>query len=247
MTTSRNRHGRDKHLLCPQPKGFLSLAKTNACSKVPCRVNPFWTWLKCTGSEQQKEEIDPIKRLGKAYSRTSIITMLLLCVCGTYSSIHCSSDTRTLLTLPLYTYRPDCFNHREADAVIVTFFYMFSLKGMPSSLQAFKLQSDLVDMAYSGSLWCTDTVALPGERPCVASSRHPQRNVVLGQFLFSWICSPLKKHLSLRAHERLPRKLRLMPRQGKPTSNILGAKGHANVLKGTFSTDCKSSCINKWP
>ena len=26
-------------------------------------------------------------------------------------------------------------------------------------------------------------------------------------------------------------------------SNTFGAKAHANVLKGTFSTDCKSDCI----
>ena len=39
------------------------------------------------------------------------------------------------------------------------------------------------------------------------------------------------------------RKLRLILRQEIPISNIFGAKAHANVLKGTFSTDCKSNCI----
>ena len=29
----------------------------------------------------------------------------------------------------------------------------------------------------------------------------------------------------------------------RPMSNTFGAKAHANVLKGTFSTDCKSDCI----
>ena len=32
-------------------------------------------------------------------------------------------------------------------------------------------------------------------------------------------------------------------RRGRPNSNIFGANIHANVLKGTFSTDCKSNCI----
>ena len=36
---------------------------------------------------------------------------------------------------------------------------------------------------------------------------------------------------------------RLVLRRGRPISNIFGAKAHANVLKGTFSTDCKSNCI----
>ena len=39
------------------------------------------------------------------------------------------------------------------------------------------------------------------------------------------------------------RKLRLILRQGRLISNILGAKAHVNVVKGTFSTDCKSSCV----
>ena len=34
-----------------------------------------------------------------------------------------------------------------------------------------------------------------------------------------------------------------MLRRGRPISNSFGAKAHANVLKGTFSTDCKSNCI----
>ena len=39
------------------------------------------------------------------------------------------------------------------------------------------------------------------------------------------------------------RKLRLILKRGRPISNIFGAKAHANVLKDTFSTDCKSNCI----
>ena len=36
---------------------------------------------------------------------------------------------------------------------------------------------------------------------------------------------------------------RLILRRGRPISNIFWAKAHANVLKGTFSTDCKSDCV----
>ena len=44
-------------------------------------------------------------------------------------------------------------------------------------------------------------------------------------------------------HRQLWIDLRLILRRGRPISNIFGAKAHANVLKGTFSTDCKSNCI----
>ena len=37
-------------------------------------------------------------------------------------------------------------------------------------------------------------------------------------------------------------KLQVILRRGRPISNIFGANAHANVLKGTFSTDCKSNC-----
>ena len=39
------------------------------------------------------------------------------------------------------------------------------------------------------------------------------------------------------------KKLRLILRRGRPICDIVGAKAHANVLKGTFSTDGKSNCI----
>ena len=152
----------------------------------------------------------------------------------------------------------------------------------------------------------------------------------LAQLLRSWTCSPLKKYLSVRSHELLPRtrwklvslasewvgvfskiypelfpaspwsqtifsirsgnaivfdpvgskkcwrwfpatgplekretaldrswrKFRLILRRGRPNSNIIGCaaiyvrkrpifevKAHANVLKGTFSTDSKSNRI----
>ena len=45
------------------------------------------------------------------------------------------------------------------------------------------------------------------------------------------------------ALDRFWRKLRLILRRARPISNIFGAKAHANVLQGTFSTDCKSNCI----
>ena len=32
-------------------------------------------------------------------------------------------------------------------------------------------------------------------------------------------------------------------KRGRPIFNIFGVKAHANVLKGAFSTDCKSNCI----
>ena len=35
------------------------------------------------------------------------------------------------------------------------------------------------------------------------------------------------------------RKLQVIPSRGRPISNVFEAKAHANVLKGTFSTDCK--------
>ena len=41
----------------------------------------------------------------------------------------------------------------------------------------------------------------------------------------------------------LERKRQVMLRRARPISNIFGAKYHANVLKSTFSTDCKSNCI----
>ena len=52
---------------------------------------------------------------------------------------------------------------------------------------------------------------------------------------------PLEKREA--APDRSWRKLRLILRRGRQSSNIFGAKAHANVLKGTFSTDCKSNCI----
>ena len=45
------------------------------------------------------------------------------------------------------------------------------------------------------------------------------------------------------ALDRSWRKLRLIPRRGRPISNIFGSKTHANVVKGTFSTDCISDCV----
>ena len=39
------------------------------------------------------------------------------------------------------------------------------------------------------------------------------------------------------------RKLQLILRRGRPISNIFEARAHANVLKATFSTDCKSNFI----
>ena len=39
------------------------------------------------------------------------------------------------------------------------------------------------------------------------------------------------------------RKVRIILGRGRPISNIFGAKAHANILKGAFSTDCKSNCI----
>ena len=45
------------------------------------------------------------------------------------------------------------------------------------------------------------------------------------------------------ALDRSWRKLQVILRRGRPTSIIFGAKAHANVLKATFSTDCKSNCI----
>ena len=36
-------------------------------------------------------------------------------------------------------------------------------------------------------------------------------------------------------------------RRGRPISNLFGAKAHANVLKGTFSTGCKIQLHNNWP
>ena len=45
------------------------------------------------------------------------------------------------------------------------------------------------------------------------------------------------------ALDRSWRKLRLILRRGRPISNSFGAKAHANVLKGAFSTNCKSNWI----
>ena len=52
---------------------------------------------------------------------------------------------------------------------------------------------------------------------------------------------PLEKRDT--ALDRSWRKLRLILRRGSPISNIFGAKAHANVLKDTFSTNCKSNCM----
>ena len=52
---------------------------------------------------------------------------------------------------------------------------------------------------------------------------------------------PLEKRDT--ALDRSWRKLRLILRRGRPISNIFGAKAHANVLKDTFSTNCKSNCM----
>ena len=52
---------------------------------------------------------------------------------------------------------------------------------------------------------------------------------------------PLKKRET--AVDRSWRKLQLILRRGRPISKIFGASVHANVLKGTFSTDCTSNCI----
>ena len=41
----------------------------------------------------------------------------------------------------------------------------------------------------------------------------------------------------------LGKKLQVVLRRGRPISNMFGAKAHANVLRGTFSTDYKSNCI----
>ena len=38
-------------------------------------------------------------------------------------------------------------------------------------------------------------------------------------------------------------KLRLILRGGRPISYVFGVNTHANALKGTFSTNCKSNCI----
>ena len=43
--------------------------------------------------------------------------------------------------------------------------------------------------------------------------------------------------------DRSSRKLQLILRRGRSISKISEAKAHANVLKGTFSTDCKSNCL----
>ena len=43
--------------------------------------------------------------------------------------------------------------------------------------------------------------------------------------------------------DRSSRKLQLILRRGRAISKISEAKAHANVLKGTFSTDCKSNCL----
>ena len=43
--------------------------------------------------------------------------------------------------------------------------------------------------------------------------------------------------------DRSSRKLQLILRRGRAISKISEAKAHANVLKGTFSTDCKSNCV----
>ena len=45
------------------------------------------------------------------------------------------------------------------------------------------------------------------------------------------------------APDRPWRKLQVILRRVRPISNIFGAKAHANVRKGTFSTDCKSNCV----
>ena len=45
------------------------------------------------------------------------------------------------------------------------------------------------------------------------------------------------------ALDRYWRKLLDILMRGIPISNVFGAKGHANVLKVTFSTDCKSNCM----
>ena len=52
---------------------------------------------------------------------------------------------------------------------------------------------------------------------------------------------PLEKRET--ALDRSWRKLQFILNRGKPISNILGSKAHANVLNGTFSTDYKSDCI----
>ena len=52
---------------------------------------------------------------------------------------------------------------------------------------------------------------------------------------------PLEKRET--ALDRSWRKLHVILRRRRLISNIFGAKAHANVLKGTFSTDCKSNCI----
>ena len=54
-------------------------------------------------------------------------------------------------------------------------------------------------------------------------------------------CEPLEKRET--ALDRSWRKPRLILRRGRPIYKIFGAKAHANELKGTFSTDCKSICI----
>ena len=56
---------------------------------------------------------------------------------------------------------------------------------------------------------------------------------------------PLEKRET--ALDRSWRKLQVILRRGRLISNIFGAKAHANVLKGTFSTDYKSNCIRIGP
>ena len=52
---------------------------------------------------------------------------------------------------------------------------------------------------------------------------------------------PLEKRQT--ALDRSWRKLRVILRRGRSISDIFGANVHANVLKATFSTDCKSNCV----
>ena len=46
------------------------------------------------------------------------------------------------------------------------------------------------------------------------------------------------------ALDRSQRNLQVILRRGRSIFYIFGATAHANVLEGTFSTDCKSNCIH---
>ena len=68
-------------------------------------------------------------------------------------------------------------------------------------------------------------------------------NPVGSKKCWRWILAtgPLEKRET--PLDRSWRKLRLILRRGRSISNIFGAKTHANVLKGTFSLDCKSNYV----